>query len=157
MESLANYIETYSEGLRNIQKKIDPSKSKTPLYRDVFETMIDSKYQQDSQLEEEGLVVVASFVSRPSNLGGIARTCEIFGVKTLVIANASHIKDKEFQSLSVSAERWINMLQVFLFLKVISYTNNILVLNYLKFIDKATRVTRILAKKEKYRMVSNWC
>ncbi|XP_020300131.1 uncharacterized protein LOC109863885 isoform X2 [Pseudomyrmex gracilis] len=112
MESLTNYIETYSEGLHDIQKKIDPSKSKTPLYRDVFETMIDSKYQQDLHLEEEGLIVVASFVSRPSNLGGIARTCEIFGVKTLVIANASHVKDKEFQSLSVSAERWINILQI---------------------------------------------
>ncbi|XP_029666388.1 uncharacterized protein LOC115237466 [Formica exsecta] len=111
-ESLANSVETYLEGLHDIQKKIDPSKSITPLYSDIFESMKESIHQQDLQLHEEGLIVVASFISRPPNLGGIARTCEIFGVKTLVIANLDCIKDKEFQCLSVSAEKWINMLQV---------------------------------------------
>lgn len=75
-------------------------------------------FLQDTQLQE-GLIVVASFVDRPPNLGGIARTCEIFGVKALVVANADCVKDKEFQFLSVSADKWLNMLQVFekLFLK----------------------------------------
>ncbi|XP_070154969.1 probable methyltransferase TARBP1 [Polyergus mexicanus] len=111
-ESLTNNVETYLEGLHDIQKKIDPSKSMTPLYSDIFESMKESIYQQDLQLHEEGLIVVASFISRPPNLGGITRTCEIFGVKTLVIANLDCIKDKEFQCLSVSAEKWINMLQM---------------------------------------------
>lgn len=75
--------------------------------------MKESIYQQDLQLHKEGLIVVASFINRPPNLGGIARTCEIFGVKALVIANLDYIKEKEFQCLSVSAERWINILQVF--------------------------------------------
>ncbi|XP_050458983.1 uncharacterized protein LOC126855407 isoform X2 [Cataglyphis hispanica] len=110
--SLTNSVETYLEGLHDIQKKIDPSKTMIPLYNDIFESMKESIYQQDLQLHEEGLIVVASFISRPPNLGGIARTCEIFGVKALVIANLDCIKDKEFQCLSVSAERWINMLQV---------------------------------------------
>ncbi|KAL6428156.1 hypothetical protein ACFW04_008484 [Cataglyphis niger] len=109
--SLTNSVETYLEGLHDIQKKIDPSKTMIPLYN-IFESMKESIYQQDLQLHEEGLIVVASFISRPPNLGGIARTCEIFGVKALVIANLDCIKDKEFQCLSVSAEKWINMLQV---------------------------------------------
>lgn len=112
IESSTNNIENYLEGLHDIQKKIDPSKSTTPLYSDIFELMKESIHQQDLQLQEEGLIVVASFINRPPNLGGIARTCEIFGVKALVIANLDCIKDKEFQCLSVSAERWINMLQV---------------------------------------------
>lgn len=100
------------EGLHDVQKKIDPSKSTTLLYSDIFESMKESIHQQDLQLHEEGLIVVASFINRPPNLGGIARTCEIFGVKALVVANLDCIKDKEFQCLSVSAERWINILQV---------------------------------------------
>lgn len=112
------------EGLHDIQKKIDPSKSITPLYSDIFESMKESIHQQDLQLHEEGLIVVASFISRPPNLGGIARTCEIFGVKTLVIANLDCIKDKEFQCLSVSAEKWINMLQVFKQLEILQIALN---------------------------------
>lgn len=105
-----NNVETYLEGLQNIQKKIDPSKFTVPLYNDNFGAVEESIHRQD--LYEEGLIVVASFVNRPPNLGGVARTCEIFGVKSLVIANLEYVKDKEFQCLSVSAERWINMLQV---------------------------------------------
>lgn len=96
----------------DVQKKIDPSKP-VDLCDDIFKMMNEIVYLQDTQLQE-GLIVVASFVDRPPNLGGIARTCEIFGVKTLVVANANCIKDKEFQYLSVSADKWLNMLQVYI-------------------------------------------
>ncbi|EFN85513.1 Probable methyltransferase TARBP1 [Harpegnathos saltator] len=110
MESLTNNVETYLEGLHDIQRKIDPSKLTIQLYNDNF-GIIESAHREVSQLHE-GLIVVASLVSRPPNLGGIARTCEIFGVKSLVIANLDCVKDKDFQCLSVSAEKWINMIQV---------------------------------------------
>lgn len=100
------------EGLHDIQKKIDP-KDTAVLYKEIFEEMKESIYQRDTQLYDKSLIVVASFVSRAPNLGGIARSCEIFGVRTLVVANLDCAKDKEFQSVSVSAEKWINMLQVF--------------------------------------------
>lgn len=83
---------------------MNPPKFTAPL-RDYF-------VAKEESIHEQGLIVVASFVNRPPNLGGIARTCEIFGVKTLVVANLDCIKDKEFQCLSVSAEKWINLLQV---------------------------------------------
>jgi len=98
------------EGLYDIQKKINPSKP-IDLDGDIFEMMSEFISLQDTELQE-GLIVVASFVNRLPNLGGIARTCEIFGVKALVVANADCVKDKEFQYLSVSADKWLNMLQV---------------------------------------------
>lgn len=98
-------------GLYDIQKKIEPSKP-VDLYDNIFQITSEFMFLQDTQLQE-GLIVVASFVDRSPNLGGIARTCEIFGVKALVIANMDCIKNKEFQFLSVSADKWLNMLQVF--------------------------------------------
>ncbi|XP_011690186.1 PREDICTED: uncharacterized protein LOC105451442 isoform X2 [Wasmannia auropunctata] len=105
-----NNVETYTKDLYDIQKKIDPSKPKD-LCGDIFEIMNEFTCLQDNQLQE-GLIVVASFVNRSPNLGGIARTCEIFGVKVLVVANADCVNDKEFQYLSVSADKWLNILQV---------------------------------------------
>lgn len=99
--------------MHDIQKKIVPSKPIAALYN--FDESLQKLYQQglyQCNMHEEGLIVVASFVTRSPNLGGIARTCEIFGVKMLVVANLACVKDKEFQCLSVSAEKWINMIQV---------------------------------------------
>ncbi|XP_012234605.2 probable methyltransferase TARBP1 [Linepithema humile] len=112
-ESVANNVETDFEGLHDIQKKIVPSKPTATLYNN-FDESLQKLYQQDLHQcgMHEGLIVVASFITRLPNLGGIARTCEIFGVKTLVLANLACVKDKEFQCLSVSAEKWINVIQV---------------------------------------------
>ncbi|XP_036151331.1 uncharacterized protein LOC105836856 isoform X2 [Monomorium pharaonis] len=104
-KSIENNVETC---IVDIQKKIDPSK---PVNLSGDEMMNEFRFLQDTQLQE-GLIVVASFVERPPNLGGIARTCEIFGIRALVVTNANCVKDKEFQFLSVSADKWLNILQV---------------------------------------------
>ncbi|XP_053674346.1 probable methyltransferase TARBP1 [Anopheles nili] len=57
----------------------------------------------------EGLIVVASLVNRAPNLGGLARTCEIFAVKQFVINSLQDIDNKEFQALSMTAEKWLNV------------------------------------------------
>lgn len=85
-------IDYCSDDLTNAQKKMMPWKSLSG--------------------EKSGLVVVASLVERVPNLGGIARTCEIFGTKQLVISNIEHVKNKEFLNLSVSAEKWLQIDQV---------------------------------------------
>ena len=54
----------------------------------------------------------ASLIDRTPNLGGICRTCEIFGVSTLVIGAMRFLDDSSFKSLSVTAEKWINIEQV---------------------------------------------
>ncbi|XP_051935401.1 probable methyltransferase TARBP1 isoform X1 [Hippocampus zosterae] len=58
------------------------------------------------------LLVVASLIDKPTNLGGLCRTCEIFGASALVLDNLRHINDKHFQSLSVSSELWLSLLEV---------------------------------------------
>ncbi|TRY82531.1 hypothetical protein DNTS_005843, partial [Danionella cerebrum] len=58
------------------------------------------------------LLVVASLINKPTNLGGLCRTCEIFGAKALVLDNLRHVQDKQFQALSVSSELWLPMLEV---------------------------------------------
>lgn len=54
------------------------------------------------------LIVVASLLDKPPNLGGLSRTCEVFGVKQLVISSRSITKDAEFKSLSMSSEKWVD-------------------------------------------------
>ncbi|XP_029110149.1 probable methyltransferase TARBP1 isoform X2 [Scleropages formosus] len=58
------------------------------------------------------LLVVASLIDKPTNLGGLCRTCEIFGASTLVLDSLRHVSDKNFQALSVSAELWLPLLEV---------------------------------------------
>ena len=61
---------------------------------------------------EDGLVVVASLVDRIPNLGGLCRTCEIFGVSKYVISSMKILDDQQFKSMSVSAHRWVDILEV---------------------------------------------
>ena len=67
----------------------------------------------ERNIKNEGIIVVASLVERAPNLGGIARTCEVFGAKELVVGCIKSTESKEFQSLSVTAEKWIKVTEVF--------------------------------------------
>ncbi|XP_044733726.1 probable methyltransferase TARBP1, partial [Chrysoperla carnea] len=58
------------------------------------------------------LIVIASLVERAPNLGGLSRTCEIFGVERYVINNLRQAESKEFQNLSVSSEKWLDIQDV---------------------------------------------
>lgn len=110
MELLANDVKINSDGLDDIQKKIDPLNTIASMHGNILPMIRDSHKSVLS--DKDGLIVVASLISRTPNLGGLARTCEAFGVKELVIASLHHIKDREFQNLSVSAEKWITVAEV---------------------------------------------
>ncbi|KAM6218336.1 LOW QUALITY PROTEIN: putative methyltransferase TARBP1 [Rhynchocyon petersi] len=58
------------------------------------------------------LIVVGSLIDKPTNLGGLCRTCEIFGVSALVLGSLRHVTDTHFQHLSVHAEQWLPLLEV---------------------------------------------
>jgi tRNA G18 (ribose-2'-O)-methylase SpoU len=62
--------------------------------------------------QRQELVVVASLVGKLPNLGGLARTCEIFNAGKLVIGDMSVAKDKNFQSVAVTADKWLPMEEV---------------------------------------------
>ncbi|XP_010274499.1 PREDICTED: uncharacterized protein LOC104609816 isoform X2 [Nelumbo nucifera] len=58
------------------------------------------------------LILVASLLDRIPNLAGLARTCEVFKAAGLAIADASIISDKQFQLISVTAEKWVPIIEV---------------------------------------------
>eukprot|EP00117_Sycon_ciliatum_P003288 scpid11113/ scgid1471/ Probable methyltransferase TARBP1; TAR RNA-binding protein 1; TAR RNA-binding protein of 185 kDa len=70
------------------------------------------------QLRKEGrdnrgnLILVTSLLEKVPNVGGLCRTCEIFGVSKLVIPNKHILEDKRFSALSVTSEKWIPIQEV---------------------------------------------
>uniref|UniRef100_A0A182N845 Fumarylacetoacetase n=1 Tax=Anopheles dirus TaxID=7168 RepID=A0A182N845_9DIPT len=90
-----------------VQRKIVPLKSLEPS-RDLL-LGLPERLCLKKMDHTEGLIVVASLVNRAPNLGGLARTCEIFAVKQYVINSLQDIDNKEFQALSMTAEKWLNV------------------------------------------------
>lgn len=80
------------------------------------------------------LIVVASLIDKVTNLGGLARTCQVFGASTLVVDNLSCVEKKEFTALSMTAEKHQSIIEVFtIFIKIISHIiNNIIIILILK-------------------------
>nr|XP_057914921.1 probable methyltransferase TARBP1 isoform X2 [Doryrhamphus excisus] len=103
--------EDKDERWADVQKKI------TPWRLDIQEQNPDLHLVPQQRVARVGkqhgaLLVVASLIDKPTNLGGLCRTCEIFGASALVLDNLRHISDKHFQSLSVSSELWLPLLEV---------------------------------------------
>jgi len=91
----------------NIQVKSDPWKQLLLSDPDVGSLSLRNKATPKGDL-----IVVASLIDRAPNLGGLCRTCEIMGVRQLVLNNKKITQDHQFQSLSVSADRWVNIEEV---------------------------------------------
>ncbi|KAL5551309.1 hypothetical protein UlMin_001485 [Ulmus minor] len=58
------------------------------------------------------LILVASLIDRIPNLAGLARTCEVFKASALAVADANIVHDKQFQLISVTAEKWVPFIEV---------------------------------------------
>ncbi|KAF6153000.1 hypothetical protein GIB67_021605 [Kingdonia uniflora] len=67
---------------------------------------------QNIRASRQHIIVVASLLDRIPNLAGLARTCEVFKAAGLAIADASVVHDKQFQLISVTAEKWVPILEV---------------------------------------------
>ena len=52
------------------------------------------------------IVVVFPFI-------GLCRTCQIFSVQGLVLSNLKILEEKQFQSLSVTSEKWLSLSEVY--------------------------------------------
>ncbi|XP_075851585.1 tRNA (guanosine(18)-2'-O)-methyltransferase TARBP1 isoform X1 [Microcebus murinus] len=93
----------------NIQRKVIPWKNKDP--ESDLELMFQDRAAKLGKSINR-LIVVASLIDKPTNLGGLCRTCEIFGASVLVVGNLQCVKDRQFQHLSVSAEQWLPLEEV---------------------------------------------
>ncbi|PPR83318.1 hypothetical protein GOBAR_AA37391 [Gossypium barbadense] len=58
------------------------------------------------------IILVASLIDRIPNLAGLARTCEVFKTQGLAVADAKIVQDKQFQLISVTAEKWVPIIEV---------------------------------------------
>ncbi|XP_022735884.1 uncharacterized protein LOC111289259 isoform X8 [Durio zibethinus] len=58
------------------------------------------------------IILVASLLDRTPNLAGLARTCEVFKALGLAVADAKIVHDKQFQLISVTAEKWVPIIEV---------------------------------------------
>ncbi|XP_053684870.1 uncharacterized protein LOC128734614 [Sabethes cyaneus] len=94
-------------GSDHIQKKIVPLKCMEPAMELL--TNLPERLCLRKKVNSDGLIVVASLVNRSPNLGGLARSCEIFAVKQYIVNSLKDVENKEFQALSMTAEKWLNV------------------------------------------------
>lgn len=66
----------------------------------------------DESTTDSMLIVVASLIDKVTNLGGLARTCQVFGASTLVVDNLSCVEKREFTALSMTAEKHQSIIEV---------------------------------------------
>ncbi|KAG9452528.1 hypothetical protein H6P81_005432 [Aristolochia fimbriata] len=80
----------------------------------LLSSMVQARSIVMEKLREtrQPLILVASLLERIPNLAGLARTCEVFKAAGLAVADASIVQDKQFQLISVTAEKWVPVIEV---------------------------------------------
>lgn len=58
------------------------------------------------------IIVIASLIDKAPNLGGLARTCEVFNIGAMTLSTHTVLNDVAFLSAAASAERWLPLLNV---------------------------------------------
>ncbi|XP_076099114.1 tRNA (guanosine(18)-2'-O)-methyltransferase TARBP1-like isoform X1 [Mytilus galloprovincialis] len=92
----------------DVQKKIMPWKLMLP-----DDEVQDELEYSNKKRDDDGLVVVTSLIDKIPNLGGLCRTSEIFGVSQYVIGKMKYTDDKTFKELSVTAHKWLPIIEVY--------------------------------------------
>jgi tRNA guanosine-2'-O-methyltransferase len=62
------------------------------------------------QTNKHSLLVIASLIENPYNLGGLSRASEIFGAQAMYVRDPRVIAEKDFTSVSVSSHNHIDIL-----------------------------------------------
>ncbi|KFM82996.1 putative methyltransferase TARBP1, partial [Stegodyphus mimosarum] len=99
-------IDHYDSVDYNFQKKVCP-------WQDTLSSEnSDDLFGERKQKTSGDLIVVASLIDRIPNLGGLCRTCEVFGVSEFVMGCRKYTEDKQFQNLAVSSDKWVSIKEV---------------------------------------------
>uniref|UniRef100_A0A336LZ75 CSON008651 protein n=1 Tax=Culicoides sonorensis TaxID=179676 RepID=A0A336LZ75_CULSO len=93
----------------NVQTKIIPAKQMLP--SNHLSDIYPVKYMQN-KTEHSDLIVIATLLTKQPNLGGLARTCEIFNIDQYIVGSLQQTEMMAFQSLSMSADKWLKMAEV---------------------------------------------
>jgi hypothetical protein len=110
-EGADNETDAYAyvgDGVVNFQRKIVPIDSLNL----ALEELREKKLRNFAGRVKQPLIVCASLIDKAPNLGGLARTSEIFATMSLVIPDARVTQQDDFKSVSVSAGEWISIEEV---------------------------------------------
>lgn len=102
---------TVEELFREFQQKIDIY-SPFALDRSTDDAPRGGIFDDPSRRLETEIVVIGSLVDRLPNLAGLARSCEIFGVRTLYVPNVAELASPDFVNVAMTAERWLDIRQL---------------------------------------------
>ncbi|RKP17506.1 alpha/beta knot, partial [Rozella allomycis CSF55] len=58
------------------------------------------------------IILIASLLDKPANLGGLCRTCEVFNIKELCVNSEAIKNDSIFKALSMFSDNWQDICQV---------------------------------------------
>eukprot|EP01018_Ginkgo_biloba_P005248 Gb_26193 [translate_table: standard] len=113
----------FDEGILSVDTELKINRNNISIGSTLTEMEVEDRLLMstiESRIKEVGkmsggrqdLIIVASLLGRVPNIAGLARTCEVFKAASLVIADASITQDKQFQLISVTAEKWIPIEEV---------------------------------------------
>ncbi|CAB9504886.1 Probable methyltransferase TARBP1 [Seminavis robusta] len=104
-EELGESEPVIDDALVNFQRKIIPLDELNL----ALESMREKRLRNVAGKKKQKLIVCASLIDKVPNLGGLARTAEIFAAEKLVIPDIGVTKMDNFKSFSVAAGDWIEI------------------------------------------------
>jgi tRNA G18 (ribose-2'-O)-methylase SpoU len=100
---------TATEDYVNYQRKITPWQEMLKSDLDLTQDLAQDCGRIIRQDKGFDFILVASLVERTTNLGGLCRTCEIFGITELIVPNMRITNDEMFKTLCVTADKWMRL------------------------------------------------
>ncbi|XP_031623463.1 uncharacterized protein LOC116340876 [Contarinia nasturtii] len=94
----------------NVQRKLVTYRE-TFIDRQILNSLSDEFMRRDMK-SDSNLIILASLLTKPANLGGLSRAGEVFGVKSIALDNLKHLKHNDFTSISMASEKWVKFLEV---------------------------------------------
>lgn len=98
-------IATDGDAFANFQRKIIPLDALDL----AVEESREMRLRNASGRKRQSLIICASLIDKIPNLGGLARTAEIFAADRLVIPDMNVVRMDNFKSISVGAGDWIHI------------------------------------------------
>jgi tRNA guanosine-2'-O-methyltransferase len=74
-----------------------------------LKTSLDSEDPASSTNKKHNLLLVASLIENPYNLGGLSRVSEIFGARAMYVRDPKIVSEKDFTSVAVSSQHHIEI------------------------------------------------
>lgn len=90
-------------------KKLSPLQTKSGAWSTVMD--VDKK-TEILDIARSELIVVASLVDKPPNLGGICRLCDVLGAGLITLHDMKVKDHPQFKNVAVTADHWMPMTEV---------------------------------------------